>query len=399
MTAAALEQGRQPEDSDDEDEDEDGEDTIVKTEKRPDEGVAVNTAMSKIMSSFSGVTNSAGLDSLEENALRRAVLAAIRAVWDEWDLLSGQITADDHDDVLNVLRPDSYQHEQNKRLPQKVKSDYDARQTGTSNEIENNARVATGDIHRDENVPTYATEDSAATFVHASTELDSSAAMFPRKERAVTRRAGLGSHFLHKSVHGDTIPVAIRPVRHFRLPFVERRAPLVMIACGGGIATFRGFMEERMRLRNQRGVEVGEMWLLWGARSRAHLSYRAEIEHFVEEELATVQVALSHEDYEFKCELNNNGELDSRITEGGQFRSLQSLLESSDVQAKLWHWLQADAIIYVAGQGTGVGIVRDAISKAANRAQPSDPEFGTRYVQALVADRRIRMDVTAAVSF
>jgi hypothetical protein len=171
-----------------------------------------------------------------------------------------------------------------------------------------------------------------------------------------------------------------------------------MIACGGGIATFRSFMDERMRLRNQRGVEVGEMWLLIGARSRAHVSYRAEIEHFVEEELLTVQVAFSHEDYKFVCQLDDDGNLDSRITEGATHRSLKSLLEDPNTQAKLWHWLQADAVVYVAGQSAGVGILRDAVAKAANAsAVGMDVEFGARYVQALIVDNRIRMDPTGAV--
>ena len=361
-----------------------------------DNQVVVNRALGKVMGTLTGMSSSSQLATEEENALRRAVLVSIRAVWDEWDLLSGQNVADP-DDALNVLRPDQYQHEQTQRWPPVGQSDYDASRTGIGE-----AKEPTAALQFEEETVNYATADSAATFVHAS---EGTTVLSPRKERAVTRRAGLGSHFLHKSVQGDVIPVATRPVRHFRLPYNERRAPLIMIACGGGIATFRAFMEERMRLRNQRGVEVGEMWLLIGARSRAHLSYRAEIEHFVEEELLTVQVALSHEDYDFTCQLNHKGELDSRITEGSTHRSLKELLEDGDVQAKLWHWLQADAILYVAGQSGGIGIVRDAIAKAATAAiakgadpsKAADPDFGTRYVKALVADSRIRMDATAAV--
>ena len=116
-----------------------------------------------------------------------------------------------------------------------------------------------------------------------------------------------------------------------------------------------------MRLRNKRGVEVGEMWLLWGARSRSHLAYRAEIEHFVEEELATVEVALSHEDYEFTCVLTDEGQLDSRIEEGGQHRSIASILAAPAAQAKLWHWLQADAVIYVAGKSRDFWTHFDAV--------------------------------------
>ena len=345
--------------------------------------------MGKILGALAGTYSSAQLSVPETNALRRAFLVSIRAVWDEWQLLSGQHVADP-DDVLNVLRPDQYQHEHTKRLPLVVRSDYDV----THNGVEE-CKEPSADLQHEEETIKYATADSAATFVYAP---EDTRLVSPKKERAVSRRAGIGSHFLHKSVVGEIIPVATRPVRHFRLPFSERRAPLIMVACGGGIATFRSFMEERMRLRNQRGIEVGEMWLLIGARSRAHLSYRAEIEHFVKEELLTVQIALSHEDYQFTCELNQDGELESRITEGARHRSLKALLDDQDSQAKLWHWLQADAVVYVAGQSAGVGIVRDAVAKAANAfAARADANFGARYVQALVADDRIRMDPTGAV--
>ena len=353
----------------------------------------VNAAMERLLGSFTGVASaSVELSSGEKSALREAISVSIRSVWDEWELLSSHAAPPEHGDTLNVMKPDHYHHEQSKRQPAKVLSDYDARSSGAT---EVDTARPTASLHADEPVK-HATADSSATFVHHGTADAGAGPM--AQTAALTRRAGVGSHFLHRLSQDEVVPVSTRPLRHFRAPYSERRAPVIMVACGGGIATFRAMMEERMRLRNKRGVEVGEMWLLWGARTRSHLAYRAEIEHFVEEELATVEVALSHEDYEFTCVLTDEGQLDSRIQEGGQHRSIASILAAPAAQAKLWHWLQADAVIYVAGQSAGMGIVSEAIVRAAEAAQVvPDAGVGVRYLQALVADGRIRTDVTGAV--
>ena len=168
-----------------------------------------------------------------------------------------------------------------------------------------------------------------------------------------------------------------------------------MVACGGGIATYRSFMEERMRLRS-RGVEVGEMWLIWGAHSRSHICYRKELEYYVQEELLTVDVALSHGDYQFTCKLEGDKCI-SRISNGTGPRSLETLLAAPHTMSKLWYWLEAGAIVYIAGHARGVSIVRNAVLNASLAEQSSLNSFsGSLYCQTLIADNRIRTDVTTS---
>jgi sulfite reductase (NADPH) flavoprotein alpha-component len=89
-----------------------------------------------------------------------------------------------------------------------------------------------------------------------------------RWSRGDRTRTGVASAHLERSKVGDMVPLFWQPSAHFRLPD-DRKARLLCIGPGTGVAPFRGFLHEH----------EGPVWLFFGARTRAHdFYYRDELE-------------------------------------------------------------------------------------------------------------------------
>ncbi|RDW85302.1 hypothetical protein BP6252_02892 [Coleophoma cylindrospora] len=78
----------------------------------------------------------------------------------------------------------------------------------------------------------------------------------------------------------------------FRLPVLAKH-PIIMVCAGSGIAPFRGFIAERIRLA-QIGREVGKMMLLFGCRNDEDYIYREEFETMHKENPSILEIILAY---------------------------------------------------------------------------------------------------------
>ncbi|MFN3287215.1 MAG: NADPH-dependent assimilatory sulfite reductase flavoprotein subunit, partial [Sphingomonadaceae bacterium] len=77
-------------------------------------------------------------------------------------------------------------------------------------------------------------------------------------------RLGVASAWLAELKPGDSVPVFLKPNRHFRLP-ADPAAPILMIGPGTGVAPFRAFLQER-----EATGATGANWLVFGHRRFTH---------------------------------------------------------------------------------------------------------------------------------
>jgi sulfite reductase (NADPH) flavoprotein alpha-component len=77
-------------------------------------------------------------------------------------------------------------------------------------------------------------------------------------------RFGVASAWLADLKPGDTVPVFVKPNRHFRLP-ADPATPILMIGPGTGVAPFRAFLAER-----EATGATGANWLVFGHRRFTH---------------------------------------------------------------------------------------------------------------------------------
>ncbi len=152
--------------------------------------------------------------------------------------------------------------------------------------------------------------------------------------------------------------------------------PIIMIGPGTGIAPFRGFLQERARLK-ARGAEIGEAILFFGCRHpQQDFLYEDELREFERQKIVRLSTSFSRVEGQAKCYVQN--EIYTRRDE-------------------VWQMLEAGAIIYVCGDaGRMAPDVRRTFAAiymektAVNVAEAED------WLNDLTARNRYRLDVWAS---
>ncbi|WP_176736778.1 bifunctional cytochrome P450/NADPH--P450 reductase [Oligoflexus tunisiensis] len=181
---------------------------------------------------------------------------------------------------------------------------------------------------------------------------------------------GVCSSFLQSREIGDAIFAFVKaPTLPFTLPQDAER-PIIMVGPGTGFAPFRGFLQERLALKNA-GKNPGPALLFFGCRWQdKDFIYRTEMEGFQQQAVTELHCAFSHQ-------------------EGSAFRYVQDRIWEQ--RNRVWELLQKNAVIFVCGDGLQMApdvramfarIYADKTGKdaAAAEAWLKDMENGQRYL-------------------
>ncbi|MEO1687807.1 MAG: NADPH--cytochrome reductase, partial [Pseudomonadota bacterium] len=158
---------------------------------------------------------------------------------------------------------------------------------------------------------------------------------------------------------------------NFRLPD-DPATPLIMIGPGTGIAPFRGFLQERAKLKAD-GAALGEAILFFGCRhpDQDHL-YREEMEAWAAAGVAAIRTAYSRLD--------------------GSKTYVQDLLRQE--RDAVWRLIEGGARIYVCGDGGRMEPdVRRALALIHSEETDASAEASDAWMDRMGAEGRYNLDV------
>ena len=159
----------------------------------------------------------------------------------------------------------------------------------------------------------------------------------------------------------------------FRLP-TDPSTPVLMIGSGTGLAPFRGFLQERMALK-ENGTRLGPGLLVFGCR-------HPQSDHLYGDELAQLADAA---DVQLACAY-------SRVPGLPRVYVQDRLRQLGDQVLRL---LDAGAVGYVCGATAMADGVHDALIALRTELRGEDPEPAAAWMHKLATDRRWLVDVWA----
>ncbi len=180
---------------------------------------------------------------------------------------------------------------------------------------------------------------------------------------------GVASHFLcHLAKKEETpIPLYVQSAKDFTLP-EDHNTPIIMIGPGTGVAPFRAFMQERLKLEAQ-----GKHWLFFGERNRAS--------------------DFLYEDFWLSAESQGKLRLDLAFSRDQE--------EKHYVQHKIyhqgqgiWEWIQEGAILYVCGDADPMAKdVEATLHQIAKEKGSMQDDEAKAFLKALRKEKRLLFDV------
>lgn len=165
-------------------------------------------------------------------------------------------------------------------------------------------------------------------------------------------------------------------IRHstFKLP-ANNKTPIIMVAAGTGVAPFRGFVQERVRIATA-GQEVGPMLLLFGCRSPEH-------DYLYSQEWEKTEEMLGKDRFRIITAFSRQQEKRVYVQ--------NKLEEYGELVAKM---LDDGAYFYVCGSTDMARGVREALVKVMMQAKGYDEKAADNHVRyELKQARRLQEDV------
>jgi cytochrome P450/NADPH-cytochrome P450 reductase len=187
---------------------------------------------------------------------------------------------------------------------------------------------------------------------------------------------GVCTNYLARKTETNQIYAFIKDTKSvFGLPD-DSTVPIIMIGPGTGIAPFRGFLQERARLKAD-GKEIGEAILFFGCRNpQQDFIYEEELREFERQAIVQLSTSFSRVEGQEKCYVQN--EIYVRRDE-------------------VWRMLEAGAVIYVCGDASRMAPdVRRTFAAIYVEKTGGNVAEAEEWSNELTAQNRYRLDVWAS---